>query len=90
MFLEKSEALLILNDDHEEYETILDKICETSRWSIHYELVVKNLKEDKFYIAYYSTGATETQDESPWEDESEVEFLPAIAKERTIKTYEVA
>lgn len=50
---------------------IEDTIVETTRWSIIHEIVFEH--EGKFYSAVYSVGATEIQDESPWEYEDEVE-----------------
>ena len=59
----------VLNGDTEDTEVILDKIYDTSRWSIRSELVFKF--ENKFYHTCYSRGATEQQDESPWEYDGE-------------------
>jgi len=41
-------------------------------WSIQHSIIFK-WKDGKFYRAHYSTGATEMQDESPWEYYDEVE-----------------
>lgn len=46
-------------------------IVDNSRWSIQHEIIFEH--EGKHYLAYYSVGATESQDESPWEYEQEVE-----------------
>ena len=40
-------------------------ITSTSRWSIHYRRVFKY--NDTFYETFYSRGATENQDEHPYE-----------------------
>lgn len=50
---------------------ISNDIVDTSRWSVIHALVFKF--DDKFYSTDYRTGATEYQDESPWENESDVE-----------------
>jgi len=63
------------NDDIVVYREISD----TSRWSIHYDLVFKY--EDKFYKTYYSIGATESQDEGPWEFDETVNCVEVEAKE---------
>jgi len=59
--------------------SILDEIIDTSRWSIHHRIIFEH--EGKFYETYYSEGATEMQDESPWEYEDEVECYEVELKE---------
>lgn len=53
------------------YDALEDTIIDNSRWSIHHKIIFKY--EDKFYEAYYSVGATESQDEGPWDYEDEVD-----------------
>ena len=48
-------------------KTIYEKITNTSRWSIYYERVFEH--EGRFYITFYSRGATEAQWEVPYEDD---------------------
>ena len=48
----------------------INEIVDTTRWSIIYDLVFEF--EGKFYRTSYSVGATESQDESPWEYDDEV------------------
>lgn len=48
------------------YNAIEDEIVGTSRWSIHHEIVFQD-KDGKFYQTCYSEGATECQEEKPWE-----------------------
>jgi len=68
-------------------ETIYDKIDDSSRWSITHERVFKH--ENKFYRTYYNVGATEMQDESPYEwGKSEIECAEVIPIERTVVVYE--
>lgn len=44
-----------------------DIITDNGRWSIYHELVFKNPEDGKCYLCGYSVGATECQDERPWE-----------------------
>jgi hypothetical protein len=53
------------------YSAIYDEICDNGRWSIYHICVFEN--DGKFYQAGYSVGATECQDESPWEYEDNIE-----------------
>ena len=69
------------NDDIIKHVELID----TSRWSIHYSIVFAH--EGKFYKTSYSVGATESQDESPWEYQDEVECTEVEAKEVTVTTW---
>jgi len=61
-----------VNLDNENYTMVEDRIIDTSRWSIHYRLVFKNLNMDKHYMTFYSRGATESQEEAPFEYEPDM------------------
>ncbi len=65
---------------------IEDKIVDNTRWSIVHDLVFKF--EGKFYTTNYSRGATEQQDERPWEYEEEVVCQEVRPVEKTIIVYE--
>lgn len=61
----------VLTQDIDDAEIISDEIVDTRRWSVEHELVFRF--ENKFYRTYYSVGATEMQDESPFEyDDDEI------------------
>ena len=60
----------------------LNEIVETSRWSIHYLLVFEF--EGKYFRTRYSVGATESQDESPWEYDDEVYCVEVVEQEVTV------
>ena len=62
-----------------------DEIDDTSRWSVFHTLVFEH--EGKFYQTHYSVGATEMQDESPWEFEDEVECHEVEEKEVVVKQW---
>lgn len=73
---------------NEVFEEVYDNIIDHSRWSIGYEKVFKH--EGKFYITYYSRGATEYQDESPYEyDGDEIECAEVVPVEKVVTVYEV-
>ena len=67
----KQQALDILDSG----EFISDELYDNRRWSIQHKLVFK--LDGKLYIAYYSVGATEYQDEGPWDYDTEVECFEA-------------
>ncbi len=73
-------------DDEDGFETVVNKITGTSRWSVNYQWIFKY--QDKFYQTYYSTGATEYQEESPFEYEGdEIECVEVVPYEKTIIAY---
>lgn len=66
---------------------ISDKITDHSRWSVGHELIFSH--EDKTYRTHYSVGATESQEEGPWDDEDEgVECCEVQPVEKTVTVYE--
>lgn len=68
------------------YTAIKDDITSTSRWSVHHEIIFEYL--GKFYRTHYSEGATEMQDERPWDYIEEVECTEVQIVEKTIKVWE--
>lgn len=56
---------------------ISSRIVHKYRWNTVYEIVfqVPEQPVDKAYRATYSVGNTESQDESPWQYEEEVECV---------------
>lgn len=66
------------------YNAIEDNVIGNDRWSVHHCIIFEY--EGKYYRAYYSVGATEMQDESPWEYEDvvsceEVELREVLVKQ---------
>ena len=81
----KKDFLLELMDDN---LYVYDKIRSHGRWSVRHEWVFAH--EGKFYKSFYSVGATEYQDESPYEyDGDEIECPEVMPVEKTIIVYEV-
>lgn len=81
MILTKEEAREMVWDDHDDFECIEDKVIDSTRWSIINEGIFKHLPSGKFYRVSWSSGATEMQDESPFEYEDEVELEEVELKE---------
>ena len=85
----KQELLNLLDDDPSEgYEIVVEpKLYETRRWSNCYEMIFSY--EGNFYSTTYSRGATEMQDESPYEyAPEEIACTQVIPKEVTTIIYE--
>lgn len=64
---------------------IEDIIVDTSRWSVRHEIVFAF--GDKHFKTNYSVGATEQQDESPWEYESVIRCTEVELKEVVVKQW---
>jgi hypothetical protein len=64
------------------HSAIVNEITDTSRWSIHHKIVFEH--EGKFYQTHYSEGATEIQDERPWEYDEDVDCIEVELKPVTV------
>jgi hypothetical protein len=76
----KTEDLrLIVQKDHETAKVIRDRVTDHSRWSVGHECIFE--LDGHYYRTYYSVGATEYQDEGPYEYDGEkvkcTEVIPA-------------
>jgi hypothetical protein len=86
--LKKTDELIEeLFEGSDTWEQIYDKLVDSNRWSKIYELVVRHIPTGKFYMTDYSVGATEQQDEGPWENESEIILTEVMAVESKIIEY---
>lgn len=65
---------------------IKDTITGTSRWSEHHEIIFAH--DGKFWRTHYSQGLTEMQDESPWENETDIECEEVELVEKTVKVWQ--
>lgn len=76
----------LLWEDVDEGEIKVNDVIDTSRWSVIYNLVFEF--RGKFYQTSYSVGATESQDESPFEYEpDEIEVTEVKQIEKTVIDY---
>lgn len=85
--LTRDEACEILDGDNDKFEVIQDKIISKNRWSIINKLIIKRVSDGKFFCDRYSVGATESQDESPWEH-NEPQFTEVFPVEKKVIVYE--
>ena len=65
--LTRERACDIINGDDDAYRVIRDEIVDNTRWSIVHSVVIQSVADNRFWSDCYSVGATESQDESPWE-----------------------
>ncbi len=83
----KSQARDSIWGDLEGFDVVLDTLVDTTRWSEIHDVVIKRTSDGKFFTDSYSVGATEMQDESPWEY-SEPNFVECVPVEKTVIIYE--
>ena len=74
--------------DDEVGEVIENKIIETSRWSIHYRMIFKT-EDGGLFETFYERGATEMQDQQPYEyDSDEIECSEVKPVKTVVTIYE--
>lgn len=69
------------------FNVVEDTIIDTTRWSIVHSVIVKRISDGKFFRDDYSVGATENQEERPWEY-NKPDFVETFPVEKTIIVYE--
>jgi hypothetical protein len=82
-------ACEIVYEDSDEYTVVEDIITGKSRWSIMHDVIFMDNITGKYYKGDYSVGATESQDESPWEYVKEVTFTEVEPYNVTVVKYKV-
>lgn len=66
-------------------EAVHEEIIDSTRWSNIYEIVFEH--DGSFWQTTYSCGATEQQDEGPWEYEDEVDCLQVEKRQVTVEKW---
>lgn len=83
----KKDLQMLLMDGNmwNKLRVIQDNFSYKSRWSLHHQLIFKDLEDEKIYSTQYARGATEQQDEQPFQyDADEITCVEVIPEE--IKT----
>jgi hypothetical protein len=85
----KTELKELLDGETDELEKVSDTITSKSRWSVQHSMVFREKATGRFFRVGYSEGATEQQDESPFEYEPEnVKVEEVRPVKRTVTVYE--
>lgn len=87
MKLTGEEARRIVYRDSDDWEFVEDCIVDNTRWSVLKDAIHKHIPTGKFYEFNFSVGATEMQDESPYEYDDEVEIYEVEQREVTTKQW---
>lgn len=78
----------ILYGEESDFIIIKDEIVDNTRWSIVHDLVFRQISTDKYYMTDYSVGATEEQDERPFQYAAEeIECDEVEPREKMVVTY---
>lgn len=77
------------DDAPEGGKIISDEISEHRRWTVTHRLIVHfpDQPENEAWLMHYSVGATESQDERPWEYDKEVMAVLVREKEVAVKKW---
>jgi hypothetical protein len=67
-------------------EVLEDDVVAQTRWSVVHKMIVRI--KDKFYETTYKVGATECQDESPWQDNNVIVFNEMEQVEKIVKVWQ--
>lgn len=83
----REEILWGSKGEGEKPRLVEDTITDHRRWSIDHEIVFQDY-DGLFYTTDYSEGATEQQNESPWEyDGEEIECTQVVKAEKTVTVW---
>ena len=91
MIFKREDLLELLWDDDYEIEgksakVVLNEITSVGRWSIYYKMVFSY--DGKYFMHKYSRGATEMQDEEPFEyDGDEIDCIEVEPRELLVIKY---
>lgn len=71
----------------EDYKVISNELWDNGRWTLTYKLLFKH--KNKVYQTFYGVGATEYQDERPWQYDGEMIDCTEMERvEKTVFVYE--
>ena len=67
MKLTNEQARQVVQEDTWRFEIVEDEISDHRRWSVSHACIFRDRKTGKHYQVTYDVGATEKQDERPFE-----------------------
>lgn len=65
--LTKEQARDIIYGDSKDFVEIQNEIVEHGRWNVVHEIVIQRKFDGRYFMDRYDVGATESQDEEPYE-----------------------
>ena len=90
MKLTGEEARTIVEDENTDWHRVVGtrEIMGIGRWSIHYTAIFEYALAGTFYRFDWSVGATESQDERPFEYDKEYEPQEVTKQEKMMEVWE--
>ena len=88
MKLTGDEAREIVWKCNKDWKQIEYDLVDNDRWSLHYEGIFKHIPTEKYYKLQWSVGATEYQDEKPFQYTKEVIPIEVHKVKKTIEAWE--
>ena len=86
MKIKKNDLLELLDEESlGNLRVVQEKLIDSTRWSKVYKCVIFNQETNKYFDASYSVGATEYQDESPFDSYGENDLIELFE----VEPYEV-
>ena len=76
--------LSIANDDTDEFIKVEDQIIDNERWTVTHEMIFQQISTGKFYRSYFRRGATEYQDEGPYEYDGDIITCKEVVKKEVM------
>jgi hypothetical protein len=64
----------IVQDELADYPVVSDEITGTGRWSVYHTAVFRDETDGTYWMTDYSVGATEYQDQDPYEYDDSVAY----------------
>ena len=71
-----------------DWEVVHEEPISKSRWSINHTNIIKQLSTNRFFSTHFQRGATEYQEQEPYEYEpEEIELVEFVPVEVTVTKY---
>lgn len=84
---EKARQIIWEDDEDEAFVIIQDKMTGRTRWSVVHSIVIQRKSDGKYFKDTYRIGATESQDEGPYEY-TDPNFIEVVPVTKTYIDYE--
>lgn len=78
----------VIYNEHEDWEEVTKSMTDHTRWSVWYEGIFLHIPSNKHYRFIWSIGATEQQDERPYEFDKEIEVVGVRPVEKIVIDWE--
>ncbi len=85
-FTDRNDCVNIVFGNNDQFKVIKTDIVDHSRWSVAHEVIVQRISDGKYFSSSYSVGATESQDQCPYEYD-DLKFIEVKPVEKVVIEY---